>query len=156
MDEKTCVYCQQTFLPSRFHPEQTVCTSADCQRRRRADYHKRKLATDLAYLDQCRRSRKNWRERNPTYLKGYRANQRAQSRASACDSQVAKEMERLLDLAKNNRLFDLKSCDATILLVSPKGKAGEKNTLAIEKNTLAHAQVIVLQGSIRALLPGRG
>jgi len=58
-----------------------------------------------------------------------------------------------LGLAKNNRAFDLKSSDATILLVCSKDAAGEKNTFAFEKNTLAHAQLIVLQGSLRAVLP---
>jgi hypothetical protein len=62
MDEKTCAYCQQKFRPSRFHPEQTVCVSAECQRQPRADYHKRKLASDPTYLEQCRHSQKKWRD----------------------------------------------------------------------------------------------
>ena len=50
---------------------------------------------------------------------------------------MVSELERLLGLARNNRVFDLKSSDATILLVCPKDTAGEKNTFAFEKNTLA-------------------
>jgi hypothetical protein len=69
------------------------------------------------------------------------------------EASVVSELERFLGLARNNRVFDLKSSDATILLVCPKDAAGEKNTFAFEKNTLAHAQLIVLQGSLDALLP---
>jgi|ERR1017187_3961000 hypothetical protein len=156
MNEKTCAYCMQTFLPSRFHPEQTVCTSVDCQRRRRADYHKRKLANDPAYLEQCRDSQEKWRDKNPDYMKRYLANRRAPKRSPAPDSHVVKELQRLLDLARSDRVFDLKSSDATILFACPKDSAGEKNTLAFEKNTLAHAKLIVIQGSMRAILPRQG
>jgi hypothetical protein len=156
MNEKTCAYCKQKFRPSRFHPEQTVCVSADCQRRRRADYHKRKLAIDLAYLEQCRHSQKKWRDENPDYMKEYLAKRQTPQRSSSYDSGMVNELQRLVDLARNNRVFDLKSSDATILLVCPDDIARQKNTLAFEKNTLAHAKLIVLQGSMRALLPGRG
>ncbi len=155
MTEKTCAYCMQKFLPSRFHPDQTVCSSADCQRRRRAEYHKRKLATDPAYLEQCRHSQQKWLEKNPYYMKRYLAKRRALKRSITPGSDVVGELERLLDLARNKRVFDLRSSTATILLVYPQGTAGEKNTLAFEKNTLALAKVIVLQGSMRALLPGK-
>jgi hypothetical protein len=156
MNEKTCAYCKQKFRPSRFHPEQTVCVSSDCQRRRRSDYHRRKLASDPTYLEQCRHSQEKWRDENPDYMKKYLAKRRTPQRSSSYDSGVVKELQRLLDLARNNRIYDLKSSDATVLLVCPEDIARRKNTLAFEKNTLAHAKLIVLQGSMRALLPGRG
>ena len=155
MNEKTCAYCNQSFHPSRFHPEQTVCASPDCQRRRRADYHKGKLASDPEYLEQCRLSQKKWREENPDYMKNYLVNRRTPKPPSAHDSGVVKELQRLLDLAKNNRVSDLKSSHATILLVCPEEADGQKNTLAFEKNTLAHAKLIVLQGAVRAFLQGK-
>lgn len=148
-----CPYCKQRFLPSRFHPDQRVCSSADCQRRRRANYHQRKLDEDPVYQEQCRHSQRKWREKNPNYMKRYLAKRRTTNRPSTRESRVVNELERLLDLARNNRVLDLKSSDATILLVCPKDTAGEKNTFAFEKNTLAHAKLIVLQGSLRAVLP---
>jgi len=153
MNEKTCPYCKQRFPPSRFHPDQLICSSADCQRQRRADYHQRKLDEDPGYQEQCRHSRRKWREENPNYMKRYLAKRLALKRSLTGESSVVNELERLLDLARNNRVLDLKSSDATILLVCPKDTAGEKNTFAFEKNTLAHAKLIVLQGSLRAVLP---
>jgi len=155
MNEKTCPYCKQRFLASRFHPEQRVCSSFDCQRQRRADYHQRKFKEDPEYQEQCRHSQQKWREENPHYMKRYLANRRALKRSLTGESSVISELERLLDLARNNRVLDLKSSDATILLVCPKDATGEKNTVAFEKNTLAHAKLIVLQGSLRVVLPRR-
>jgi hypothetical protein len=137
MNEKTCSYCKQRFLPSRFHPDQRICSSADCQRRRRAEYHQRKLGEDPGYREQCRHSQEKWRQENPNYMKRYLAKRRALKRSLTGESSVVNELERLLDLARNNRVLDLKSSDATILLICPKDKAGEKNTFALEKNTLA-------------------
>ena len=147
--KKTCPYCGHRFLPSRFHPDQTVCSSDECQRRRRTAYHHRKLEQDPAYKEQCWRSQKKWRDENPRYL----SNRRREKRSQSLQSSVVIELERLLNLATNNRVLDLKSVPATVLLVCPKDPAAEKNTLAFEKNTFAHAQVIVLQGSLRTLLP---
>jgi hypothetical protein len=86
-------------------------------------------------------------------MKRYLAKRRALNRSLTDRSSVVNELEGLLDLARNNRVLDLKSSDATILLVCPKNTAGEKNTFALEKNILAHAKLIVLQGSLRVVLP---
>jgi hypothetical protein len=86
-------------------------------------------------------------------MKRYRAKRRALKRSSAGQSSVVNELERLLDLAKNNRVLDLTFSGATILLVCPSEKAGEKNTFAFKKNTLARAKLIVLQGLLQAILP---
>ena len=58
MNDKMCRYCIQKFRPSRYHPDQQVCSSADCQRRRRTDYHRQKLIEDPAYREQCLDSQK--------------------------------------------------------------------------------------------------
>jgi hypothetical protein len=89
-------------------------------------------------------------------VKIYLAKRRALKHSSPRDSGVVNELQRLLDIARKYPVFDLKTSGATILLVCPKDTADEKNTLALEKNTLAHAKLIVLQGSMRALLPRKG
>src|SRR5882762_6134056 len=122
MGKKPCTYCKQEFYPSRYRPDQRVCSSTDCQRRRRTDYHRQKLATDPVYQEQCRDSQKKWREKNPGYMKRYRAKHRI-----GCHRDV--ERSRLLNLL--NRLADS------------------------EKNNLASAKDIVLQGELRTISQGR-
>src|ERR1700719_673109 len=76
MKTKTCTYCEQEFRPCQYHPDQRVCGSAECQQRRRTDYHREKLAKDFVYREQCRDSQKKWRENNSGYMKQYRARRR--------------------------------------------------------------------------------
>jgi hypothetical protein len=72
MGERRCRYCQQVFQPSKFQPRQTVCGEVGCQRKRRTDYHREKIAADPEYREVCRDSPRKWRARHPGYWKQYR------------------------------------------------------------------------------------
>jgi hypothetical protein len=138
MEERTCTYCIEKFRPSRYHPDQQVCSSGDCQRRRRTDYHRKKLVEDPVYREQCRDSQQKWREKNPHYMKRYWAKRRTDDGLNAKKSQLASELNQLLKLVKNNSAVDLRSLDASIWLVSPDGLC--------EKNNLASAKIIIVLG----------
>jgi hypothetical protein len=133
-DHVICRYCGQQFQPSPYRPDQQVCSAQECQRRRRNEYHRRKLNEDPLYREQCLDSQKKWRANNPDYLKSYRV-ERERSR-------LLKELHRLTDLVKNNVVFDLRSSDISLWIVGPKDLLGEKNNLAC-------AEVIVLQAIAR-------
>ena len=62
----------------------------------------------------------------------------------AGDSDLTGELRLLLESVKNNVALDLKSIDGRAWLVFPSG-------MALEKNTLASAKIIVLQGIMRIL-----
>ena len=141
MRGKLCFYCRQRFQPSRYRPDQSVCSSPKCQRRRRNDYHRKKIAVDFTYREQCRDSQRNWRERNPGYMRNYRARRRAKEPPTA-KSDLSRELRRLLKEVKNNVALDLKSVDGSAWLVCPSGNSSEKNNLA-------SAKIIVLQGVLR-------
>jgi len=68
-----CLYRRCTFLRSPYRPQQAVCSRPECQRRRRADYHRRKLEADPEYRQIAHDSQKKWREAHPDYLPHYRA-----------------------------------------------------------------------------------
>ena len=143
MQKKPCLYCKKKFEPSRYRPDQRVCSSADCQRRRRNDYHRNKLTKDAIYREQCRDSQREWRTRNPSYMRHYRARRRARE-GPRIEPDVARELNTLLNTVKNNMALDLKSIDGGAWLVFPSG-------VALEKNTLASAKIIVVQGVMRVL-----
>ena|SRR5579864_7316513 len=67
MKKRVCPHCKQEFSPDRFHPEQVVCSFPPCQRQRRSEYHRRKIAADPAYRDSCANGRPYWKEKNPDY-----------------------------------------------------------------------------------------
>ena len=135
MKTKTCTHCDQQFFPSRYHPSQNICSSVECQRQRKADYHRKKLSTDPAY-----------REKNPQYMKKYLARRRSRTRLDQENSRLIGELRRIQDLVKNNAAFDLRSVDASIWLVC----AGHARN---EKNTFARAKLIVVEGVVRSIGP---
>jgi len=67
MVQRRCRYCERFFQPSKFQPGQSVCSESGCQRRRRSDAHRRKLASDPEYRQVCQDSSRKWRARNPEY-----------------------------------------------------------------------------------------
>jgi hypothetical protein len=67
MGERVCRDCQNSFQPSKFQPAQAAGSDPDCQRRRRNDYHRRKVATDPVYRLVCLDSVQKWRAEHPGY-----------------------------------------------------------------------------------------
>lgn len=143
MTKTPCTYCNEEFTPSRYHPTQRVCGSEKCQRRRRADYHRNKLATDPGYREQCRDSQKKWRQRNPGYMKRYRTKQRVLFRHNPDKPRLLKALHQLSLSVKNSFVLDLRSLDAGIWLISDGVSSG--------KNILASAKIIILQAKLSDL-----
>ena len=148
MSVKICRYCEQEFKPSRYHPNQDVCSSKECQLRRRTDYHRRKIVEDPIYREQCRDSQRKWREQNPDYMKKYVLRRHQENLSQPETSAFAAEFQHLLTLVKNNLAFDLKPSTAAIWLVCPPA-ASQK------KNIFANAKVLAVQGTVYALLNDR-
>lgn len=117
MREKICIYCKQKFRLSARNPHQRACSSPECQRRRRADYHRRKLATDLVYRDQCRDSRKKWRDKNPDYMKRYREHHGSEGRGNAGRLLLANYLHSLADLVKSDVALKVQFFSSKYILV---------------------------------------
>lgn len=116
MAKRVCAYCKERFWPSRYHLGQRVCSSPGCQRRRRTDYHRKKITTDPLYREQCRHSQKKWREKNPNYLRRYRAKRRRKLSRRAERLQLARELRRLADMIESSAALDLPSFRANTSL----------------------------------------
>jgi len=119
MSVKSCRYCEQEFKPSRYHPNQDVCSSKECQCRRRTEYHRKKLEEDPIYREQCRDSQRKWREQNPDYMKTYLSKHRQDNQRNPQVSTLADEFQRVLSLVKNN----LAACKMLIFQPAAPGAA---------------------------------
>lgn len=137
---RLCRYCQQTFQPSRFRPDQSVCSQADCQRQRRADYHRAKIQSDAEYAEVVRDSQRKWREDHPDYQQNYRQSHPESAEQNRERQRVRDRQRRLLNLEKNNLAFNLKRSDLEVWLIG--SVAGD-----LEKNNLASSQVVIFQRS---------
>jgi hypothetical protein len=138
MGIRQCRYCERSFQPSKFQPRQSVCGDAACQRRRRADYHRQKIAADPEYRQVCLDSPQKWRSRNPDYWRQYRKQHPQAVERNRQQQHVRDQKQRLRDLANNNSAFDLKHSAAEIWLLG----AGLQN---LANNNSAPAQVWILQ-----------
>lgn len=138
MGERRCRYCEQFFQPSKFQPRQLVCGEPDCQRRRRAEYHRQKIAADPEYRQVCLDSPQKWRSRNPDYWREYREQHPASVKRNRQRQHVRDQKQRLRDLANNNSAFDLKHSAAEIWLLG----TGFQN---IANNNSAPAQIWILE-----------
>ena len=138
MSERRCRYCEQLFQPSRFHPDQLVCGRPDCRRRRRRDYHRRKIETDPVYRQVCRDSQQKWRAHHPDYPGQYRQSHPGSVERNRQAQRRRDRRRRLQSLVKNNLALDLKHSAAEVWLLGPE-------THHLAKNNLAFSQVLILQ-----------
>jgi hypothetical protein len=145
MVQRRCRYCERVFQPSKFQPGQSVCSESDCQRRRRSDGHRRKIASDPEYRQVCQDSSRKWRTRNPEYWRRRRESNPAIVERNRQQQRVRDQKRRLRDLANNNSVFDLKRSAAQVWLVG----VGLEH---LANNNPAPAQIWVLE----ALPPRRG
>jgi hypothetical protein len=129
-----CRYCRELFTPSRFHPEQAVCSGSACQRQRRTDYHRQRIKDDPSYRAQCRDSQQKWRDRHPDYMPNYRKS--GKNRAESPLAEPSNSLPRLLELVKNSAAVKLTSYPAAVWLIS------SDETV---KNILAHARLILIE-----------
>jgi len=130
---RPCRYCQQSFQPSKFRPDQSACSQRDCQRRRRSDYHRSKIKTDSVYAEVVRDSQRKWCESQPDYQQRYRQSHAASVEQNRRRQQHRDQKRRLHDLEKNNLALDLKRSDLEVWLVGSAAGHLEKNNLASSK-----------------------
>ena len=111
---RCCRYCQPIFQPSRYRPQQNVCSRQECQRRRRSEHHGERIRNDSAYAADVRPTP----QRDP-----------AQSAAAT----TARSETPLVNLAKMNLALDLKHEASEVWFVGPVVKHLAKNNLAQSK-----------------------
>ena len=138
MKKRVCPHCKQEFSPNRFHPEQVVCSFPLCQRQRRTEYHRRKIATDPAYRELCANSRTYWKEKNPEYPKQHRAQPKNMNAAADPNESAIEELLRLLGhvkntSARNTSALTVTRCFVEVLWVAPADASAATNNLATAK-----------------------
>ena len=133
MRERRCGYCQKSFRPSKFQPLQTVCGEAVCQRQRRTDYHRQKIAADPEYRDVCRDSQQKWRERHPDYWQHYRTEHPDVVARNRDRQKFRDRRQHLRNLANNTSALDLKHSAAPVWLVGAEGQGLANNNSALDQ-----------------------
>jgi hypothetical protein len=136
-ESRSCLYCQSAFVPSRYRPQQGVCSRPDCQRRRRADSRRRQLTRDAVYRQVVRDSQKQWWDEHPDYQRRRRKANPGVVERNREQQHLRDQKRRLRMLVRNNLALDLKHSVSEVWLVGPQ-------VHRLVRNNLASAQVLVL------------
>ena len=83
MENRTCTFCKATFAPNKYSPQQKICSSPECQKKRQLEsmklwreknpnYFKYDESKGPVWLETQRRRSKLWREKNPDKVHSYR------------------------------------------------------------------------------------
>ncbi len=131
-----CSFCANNFIPSRYRPQQRVCSRQKCQLRRKREYHRQKLETDPVYRQTCLDSQRKWRERNPDYQRQYRSKHLEYVEQNRQSQRHRDHRRRLSHLVKNTLAFPVSPLSAEVYLCHD-----EKGDLV--KNNLASTQVYI-------------
>ncbi len=86
-----CTICKKVFLPNKYRPNQTTCSSLECQYERQLqnmkrwrdenpNYFKYKEIKDVKWKESCRERARQWRRDHLDYLKLYRQEHRDEHR----------------------------------------------------------------------------
>ena len=146
MGERRCRYCEKNFQPSKYQPNQLVCSDPVCQQRRRSESRQHKLAADPEYREVCRDSSRKWRTENPGYWKRYREKNPDSVARNREQQQTRDRKQRLLNLANNTSALDLKHSAAGVWLLT----AGTED---LANNNSVAAQVWVIETLPRRMGP---
>lgn len=136
----------RVFAEIAFIQNRSFAVFPPCQRQRRTEYHRRKIATDPAYRELCANSRTYWKEKNPEYPKQHRAKPKNGAATDKNDSAL-EELHRLLGDVKNTSARNTSPLTVTRCLIEVLWVAGAGASVAT--NSLAKAKVIIFQGDLR-------
>ena len=145
---RCCRYCQQIFQPSKYHPQQSVCSEPACQRRRQSDDHRERIRKDSEYASDVRASQKKWQQANPGYWKQYRKGRPELADRNRQQQKRRDQKRRLVNLAKNTLALDLKREASEVWLLGPGAEDLAKNNLASAK-VFIYQPVSVPDGELR-------
>ena len=99
--EKRCLCCKKRFIAHYAVRHQRYCSDPECQKTRKRDWQREKLAKDSDYRQNQAAAQRQWRswnrdywreyrERNPAYTEGNRIRQRERNRRRRSGSGIAK------------------------------------------------------------------
>jgi hypothetical protein len=67
-----CVHCRCLFVPNPRAKTQRFCANKACQRARKAQWQRNKMATDSDYRANQRDCQQRWQRQHPQYWRAYR------------------------------------------------------------------------------------
>ena len=105
-----CAHCRRHFRPNPRIKNQSYCGSKECQRARKSNWQREKMASDPDYRANQQDSQKNWCRQNPDYWREYRSRKQKYCQRNR-QLQKCRDERRRANLAKmdaSGPFFDVK------------------------------------------------
>ena len=90
--------CGALFVPCPQVPDQAYCSRGECQRARKREGNKKKLASDSDYREARKAAQERWRQKNPDYWKKYRTHRQEYVRKNRLQQQARNQKCRQSDI----------------------------------------------------------
>ncbi len=98
--KRRCKGCRCLFEPDPRHPKQKHCAREKCQKARKAQWQRDRLANDGFYRQNQKDCQERWREKNPDYWKKYRKNNPEYAARNRKKQRARNRLKRSRDTAK--------------------------------------------------------
>jgi hypothetical protein len=98
--QSRCAHCRRRFVPNPRSKTQRFCSHTPCQRARKAQWQRDKMATDPDYQANQRDARRAWQNRHRTYWRQYRQRHLAYRERNRLLQQHRDQSRRVKPLAK--------------------------------------------------------
>lgn len=120
MSAKRCAHCGESFHPRPQVPNQTFCSSRDCQRARKRQWQQARLGADTDYRENQRAAQRSWQARNPSYWRQYRGRPgRPAPQAGAAKMDVSNALPAGLYRIRKSAISAPKTDDFWLIEVAP-------------------------------------
>jgi len=92
--EKPCRCCKKGYIPHPAVPNQSYCGRPECQKARKRQWQREKLAKDSAYRENQDAAQREWCSRNKDYWKSYRKRNPAYAERNRIGQRERNQMKR--------------------------------------------------------------
>lgn len=137
-----CAHCGQPFQPRPQVPNQTYCSSAECQRERRRRWQRQKRRDDPDYRDNDNRAGKAWAAENPAYWKQYRD-----------ENPIYAERNRTLQQLRNQSLRALMIANEDVSRQLKSLPAGRYRLVALSEDGNANGDAWIVEITVLSTIP---
>ena len=102
--QNRCIHCRRFFVPNPRSKGQQYCGRKQCQRARKSQWQRRKMATDADYRKNQKEAQATWQENNPQYWRHYRNTHPEYVQNNRCLQKQRDARRRAVRLAKMDAL----------------------------------------------------
>jgi predicted transposase YbfD/YdcC len=130
--------CGDYFIPCAQVPHQSYCSKPECQRVRKREWNRRKLANDADYRENRKDAQRRWAKKNSGYWREYRSRHQESAARNRRDQGPRNLRRKLVSLC--NRIAKTDECLAKNIVLT-----GRYRLVPIRGDTIAKTDESIIE-----------